>query len=64
MSLQDELADWIISHCHRTCGSQMWVERETALMEADEIMNLPAMREVQKTAYKWDKINERYGGKL
>jgi predicted hydrolase (HD superfamily) len=36
--LRDEIAEWIINHCHKTCGREMNVEMETALMEADEIL--------------------------
>jgi hypothetical protein len=38
MTLRQALAEWMINHCHKTCGREMNVEMETALMEADEII--------------------------
>lgn len=50
MTLRDAIAEWIISHCHKTCGREMNVEKETALMEADEILAIVARPEF------WERI--------
>jgi hypothetical protein len=53
--MRNQIAGWIIKHCHETCGRVMSVERETALMEADTL--LPVID--KKGAGAWVSIKDK-----
>lgn len=38
--MREQLADWMISHCRKTCSDAVNVEKGTALIEADEITSI------------------------